>query len=465
MQWNVMLFAALGGFLFGYDTSVINGALFQMKEHFGFSEHSWEAGLIVSIAIAGCFVGAFIPGFFARCWGRRTCIAIADVLFIIGSVVMAVANSASVVLVGRAIVGLGIGICSVIIPVYLAEVTSADSRGAAIVLNNVCLTGAQLIAACVTALFVQFTSINLGWRLALGLGAVPAVVQLIGLIFFLPESPRWLLSKGNVDEAQSAAKRLKIDSPFSSDNHEVAVAMNYGGLLKKGVRRRLLISCMLHILQQVSGINTIMYYSSLILSDAGFKDPKTPVILSIPLAGINSIATVFTVFTVDRWGRRRLLQISALGCLVVTVAMTVVGFLLEKHVSQTAGGWTFLSLLGVYLVFFAPGLGAMPWVVMGEIFPNNLRTPAASVATMCNWASNALVSQVFPSLMGHIGVGGTFSIICACITSAAIFIYFFVVETRGLTLEEIEVLFTKDHKECSSSEDAADNKTPAADAC
>ncbi|PWV10416.1 putative sugar transporter [Trypanosoma cruzi] len=459
MRLSIKFFAALGGFLFGYDTSVINGALFQMKDYFGFSEHSWKAGLIVSIAVIGAFVGAFIPGIASLRFGRRTCIAMADLLFAAGSLLMAVAVNVEMVLVGRAVVGLGIGISSVTVPVYLSEITSAESRGATVVFNGVSLTGAQFIASVVTALLVQFTSIKVGWRVALGLGALPAIVQLVGLVFFLPESPRWLLAKGDRENAFKLAERFEVDI-CRSDESECSenFAINYSGIFKKAMRRRLLIGCMLHVLQQASGINTIMYYSAVILYDAGFKDPKTPVILSIPLAGINAVSTISGLFTVDRWGRRILLQISANACLVITIAMTAVGFFLGNQIPYSIGGWVFLSLLGVYLIFFAPGLGAMPWVVMGEIFPNHLRSTAASLATMCNWASNALVSQVFPILMGSIGVGGTFSVICGCIAFAAVFIQLFVVETKGLTLEEIDLLFNRKNEEEITSENGTNEE-------
>ncbi|KAH9597253.1 Major facilitator [Trypanosoma melophagium] len=442
MRLSLKLFAALGGFLFGYDTSVINGAVFQMKDHFGLSQYSWVVGLIVSIAIAGAFVGACIPALISSRWGRRPCLAIADVLFIVGSVLMAAANGVEMVLVGRAVVGLGIGISSATVPVYLAEITPAAERGATVVFNSICLTGAQFVASAVTAVLVKFTPVNLGWRVALGIGALPAIIQLIGLVLFLPESPRWLLSCGKVEMAREVAAKFDIDICDVEDSVDAEpVSLNYRGLFKKALRKRMFIGCMLHVVQQFSGINTIMYYSSVILYDAGFKDPTTPVILSIPLAGINTIFTILTSFTVDRWGRRLLLQASAYGCFCITVGMTAVGFSLGHRVSYATGGWVFLALLGVYLAVFAPGLGTMPWVVMGEIFPNHLRTSAASVATMSNWASNAVVSQAFPSLMGSIGVGGTFSVLCGCIALSALFIQFFVVETKGLSLEQIEEIF------------------------
>lgn len=181
-----MLCAALGGFLFGYDTTVINGALFQMKDYFGFGEHDWKYALIVAIAITAAFVGAFLAGFIAARFGRRPCIASADVLFIVGSVIMSCAPNVGVILFSRVLVGLAIGISSATIPVYLAEVTEPKHRGATIVLNTFVLTGAQFIAAGFTALMVAFTSENVGWRIAVGVGALPAIMQLICLLLFLP---------------------------------------------------------------------------------------------------------------------------------------------------------------------------------------------------------------------------------------------------------------------------------------
>ncbi|KAG5503409.1 hypothetical protein JKF63_05547 [Porcisia hertigi] len=444
MRTSVMLCAALGGFLFGYDTSVINAALFQMKDHFGFGEHTWQYALIVAIAIAGAFVGAFISGFIAAAYGRRPCIAIADVLFVVGSILMAAAPNVEVVLVSRVIVGLAIGISSATIPVYLAEVTSPKHRGATIVLNNLFLTGAQFIAAGFTALMVVFTSRNVGWRVAIGVGALPAMVQLFCLIFFLPESPRWLLSKGHADLAKVKAEEFDVDLyEFQEGDEMPSVSLDYRRLMARDMRFRVILSSTLQIIQQFSGINTIMYYSSVILYDAGFRDAIMPVVLSIPLAFMNALFTAVAIFTVDKFGRRLLLLISVFGCLALLTVIAVIGYFLGTSIPYSIGGWLFLALLSVFLIFYAPGIGCIPWVIMGEIFPTHLRTSAASVATMSNWASNAIVSQVFPILMGAIGVGGTFTIIASLMVLGCVFVYFFAVETKGLTLEQIDNMFRK----------------------
>lgn len=442
MRAPVLLCAALGGFLFGYDTSVINAALFQMKGHFGFDEHSWQYSLIVSIAIAGAFVGAFASGFISAAFGRRPCIAVADVLFIAGSVLMAAAPNVAVVLVGRVVVGLGIGISSATIPVYLAEVTSPKHRGATIVLNNLFLTGAQFVASGFTAIMVVFTGQNVGWRVAIGIGAFPALVQLFCLLFILPESPRWLLSKGDPERAQLVASEFEVDLCEFQEGDEIpSVSINYRALLARDMRFRVVLSCGLQIVQQFSGINTIMYYSSVILYDAGFQDEIMPVVLSVPLAFMNALFTVVAIFTIDRMGRRTMVLLSCVGCVAVLVIITIIGFLLNKQIPYSVGGWVFLSLLAVFLGFYAPGIGCIPWVVMGEIFPTHLRTSAASVATMSNWAANVLVSQVFPLLMGAIGVGGTFAVITGLMGAGTTFIYFCMVETKHMTLEQIDTMF------------------------
>ncbi|XQJ27295.1 myo-inositol/proton symporter (MIT) [Leishmania guyanensis] len=444
MRASVMLCAALGGFLFGYDTSVINAALFQMKDRFGFGEHSWQYALIVAIAIAGAFVGAFISGFVSASFGRRPCIAVADFLFIVGSVLMAAAPNVEVVLVSRVIVGLAIGISSATIPVYLAEVTSPQHRGATIVLNNLFLTGGQFISASFTAIMVIFTSNNVGWRVAIGIGALPAAVQVFCLLFFLPESPRWLLSKGYSDRAKAVAAEFDVDlCEFQEGDVVPSVSIDYRPLMARDMRFRVVLSSMLQIIQQFSGINTIMYYSSVILYDAGFRDAIMPVVLSIPLAFMNALFTGVGIFTVDRFGRRRMLLISILGCLALLVMIAIIGYFLGTRIPYSVGGWLFLALLAVFLGFYAPGIGCIPWVIMGEIFPTHLRTSAASVATMANWGANALVSQVFPLLLGAIGVGGTFTIIAGLVALGCLFVYFFVVETKGLTLEQIDNMFRK----------------------
>jgi SP family myo-inositol transporter-like MFS transporter 13 len=452
MSASVTVFAALGGLLFGYDTGVVNGALFQLKDHFGFDSSSWIAGLIVSIAIAGAFVGSFLGGVLASKYGRKFAIGSADILFIAGSVILSVAPSVAVVMIGRFVVGLGIGFSSIVIPVYLAEISPPAVRGKVITLNNLFITGAQFLAACVCGVMVHVSGKDVGWRIMFGLGAVPAALQLAGLVLLLPESPRWLQTCNREEEANSIAAKHGIDladlskefggaasSPAGSGAYAL---MDLGALFAPKMRRRVFIGVALQAFQQLSGINTIMYYSADILKDAGFTGDEAPVLWSIPIAFTNALFTVVGIFLVDRWGRRLTLLRSLSGCLCSTVSMAIVGFLMNGGgLEKSVAGWLFLSLLALYLAFFAPGMGPIPWIINGELYPNHLRSSAASMATMSNWASNAFVSQMFPMMMGWIGPGGTFAIVSFFVVLAILFVYGCLPETKQLPLEQIDVLF------------------------
>lgn len=438
--------AAIGGFLFGYDTAVVNGALFQLERDFHLGSNSWQSALVVSIAIVGAFVGSFASGFLASVAGRRVALGLADCLFILGSTILTFSPTVGVIFVGRLIVGFGIGIASVTVPIFLAEITPAQKRGQVVILNGVCICGAQFIAAVTCGLLVHFASVSIGWRVMFGLGAVPALVQLAAIIFVLPESPRWLQSKGYAKQADEVALACGLDvaAPLvaysDSDTLLQVNGVDVGAvsLFSRSMRKRLLIGAALQAFQQFCGINTVMYYSANILKDVGFSGDEAPVLLSIPLAFINAVMTIAATFAVDKFGRRPLLLVSLAGCAFCTTAMVTVGCLQGGAISTHLGGWLFAALLGLYLVSFAPGIGAVPWVVMAEIFPTQLRSSACAVATMSNWLSNAIVSQVFPLLVGSIGIGPTFGIITGIELVAFVFVFFVVPETNQLTLEEIE---------------------------
>jgi SP family myo-inositol transporter-like MFS transporter 13 len=458
--------AALGGFLFGYDTAIVNGALFQLQDEFHFDGNSWQNGLVVSIAIAGAFVGSLLAGIIGSRFGRRRVILCADVLFIIGSATLAAAPDLIVVWIGRLILGLGIGLASVIVPVYLAEMSSAQSRGKVVTVNNFFITGAQFIAASLAALFVATTSPTVGWRVMFGLGIVPAALQLIGLLTFLPETARYLASVGKVDEARAVEEAFGLEHVEYEGANETATSTSANGeqtaclqdnlrpqseaqifrelFFRKENRKRLIVGMGLQLFQQLSGINTVMYYSSQILRDAGFTGNKSPVYWSVPLAATNAFFTLASATKVDSWGRKKVLVISICGFSVALVLMSVLGFVTTYDptaLSKTASGVLFLILLFWYLMCFAPGMGPVPWIVNSEIYPLQKRTVAAGLATMANWGSNALVSQTFPILMGSIGTGGTFLIIAALAGLSLLFVLKVVPETKGLSLEEMDELF------------------------
>lgn len=440
-----LLTAALGGILFGYDTAIVNGGLFQMRKSFHFDLDSWENGLIVAIGVAGAFVGSAVGGWAGDKYGRKKTVVCADLLFILGSIVLAAAPSYAVVLVGRVVIGLGIGLSSVITPVFLAEITAPESRGQAVTLNNFALTGAQFLASIVAVVFVAAEPDDQanpwGWRAMFGLGALPALIQIL-LFQCLPESPRWLiLSKKPKEEILQCVHELGLDPSFIDEQEAEMARLPDRSVVdlftQPSLRRRLVVGCGLQFFQQFAGINTVLYYSSAILNHAGFSGDKDPVYFSAPLAFINALFTLVGYRYVERAGRRPLLIASLIGCLVSTVGFSIVGFASPTDPPPKSSSILFLCCLAAYLMAFAPGIGSVPWVVGSEIFPIDFRTSAASIATMTNWASNTVVSQAFPMLMGSIGLAWTFVIVSGFILAAVGFSWFFVPETRGLTLEEI----------------------------
>nr|AJP61933.1 myo-inositol/H symporter 2 [Herpetomonas muscarum] len=440
MKTSVMLCAALGGFLLAVDMGVINGALFQMKDHFGFDAHSWIYGLIVAIAIPGAFVGAFASGFISARFGRRPSILIADILFIVGSVLMAAAPNVAVILVSRVIVGLAIGIITTVIPIYNVELSSPKERDAAVEFTDKSIPIARVIWSMFTALMVVYTSENVGWRIAIGVGSAPAVVQLVCVIFFLPESPRWLMCKGSSEEAKLVATRFEVDLGEYDESELKSVDMDYRSLLKPDISFRVMLGCALQIIQQFSGINAIMYYSSVILYDAGFC--SNAVMLGMNL---NTNLAGASVFHINVFGHRVQLIASCAVCLLITAIASIIGFTLDRENCDSAGGRLFAVILVLFSLPYGFGIGHIPEVMMGEIFPRHLRTSVASVVTMANWGASGLVSLMCPFLLGAIGVGGTYLMFAALLGLGLVFLWFFAfaVESRGLTLEQVDNRFRR----------------------
>ena len=460
----ILCCSALGGCLFGYDSSNISSAAFLMSRSFHFDLNSWQNGLLVAIGVAGAFLGSAFAGFLGDRYGRKKTLLLADLFFIIGSVVLAAAPDYWTVIGGRVIVGIGIGLSSVITPVFLAEITSPEHRGPAVTLNNVALTGSQFLAALVGIAFVAPSPDDdpnpWQWRAIFGLGAVPALLQII-LLFCIPESPRWMiLSKKPRDEIADAVKRLGLENSNFIEEQEQELARtperSVVELVKNdNLRKRLLIGCGLQFFQQLAGVNIAMYFAPTILSNAGFSGEKDPIYFAAPLAFINCAFTFVSYFFVEKSGRRPILITSIIGCFFAIVAFSTVGFISHDHTDPypKSAAVAFICCLGVFLAFFAPGLGAIPWIINSEIFPIDFRTSGASIATMVNWASNTAVSQTFPILLGKIGLPWTFIIVAGFILAAFVFAFYFVPETKGLSLEQIEELFHSSENEIDEEEE------------
>ncbi|GAB2224729.1 hypothetical protein Drorol1_Dr00005499 [Drosera rotundifolia] len=331
--------AGIGGLLFGYDTGVISGALLYIRDDFEeVDKKTWLQETIVATAVAGATIGAGVGGWLNDRLGRKPTILIADILFFIGALIMAVAPNPSVIILGRVFVGLGVGMASMTSPLYISETSPARIRGALVSTNGLLITGGQFLAYLIN---LGFTQVKGTWRWMLGVAAVPALVQFV-LMLSLPESPRWLYRKDKVSQAEAILSRIypteqveeEMNALKQSIENEIAEEGEIGegniftrvrkALGNKIFRRGLHAGITVQVAQQFVGINTVMYYSPTIVQLAGFASNKTALALSLITSGLNAVGSIVSMAFVDRYGRRRLMIISMIGIITCLIVLAVV---------------------------------------------------------------------------------------------------------------------------------------------
>ncbi|UXI19877.1 mannose-1-phosphate guanyltransferase beta [Sarcoptes scabiei] len=545
INWYIYLvtsLSAIGGFLFGYDTGIVSGSMVFIRDYFHLSTTMQE--IVISVTILTAWLSSFVAGYLTNKFGRKLVILIASFVFTIGGLMMAFAHTEYVLLAGRAIIGFAIGLASMAIPVYIAEAAPVHIRGK-LVSTNVCfITFGQFVASIVAGLFSN-DHIN-GWRWMLGLSAVPSILQLI-FFTFLPESPRWLVQKGRYDLAYQALTKFRYANTVEEDIRTEFASIKESCLNSERdrnnsksikaivsnpmVMRALFVGCLLMIIQQVAGINTVMYYSATIIQMSGVTDKSTAVWLSALTASINFIFSFVGLVLVERLGRRRL-TLSSLFGVIISLLILAAGFQLaeinsppvsfnpnpnddsicsrmrncDQCVSSLICGycfsentksgnkdlfvsllqtnkfngtclpknpatqlpfanssfcvngtrhsmmwteswcpsqysWMTLAGLMLYLFFFAPGMGPMPWTINSEIYPLWTRSFCYSMSTSFNWFFNLLVSLTFLTLTNLLTIYGAFYLYTFFALIGLILFYFFLPETKDKSLEEIEFLF------------------------
>ncbi|KAK7122028.1 hypothetical protein R3I93_022971 [Phoxinus phoxinus] len=526
--YTLAFFSALGGFLFGYDTGVVSGAMLLLKREMNLSS-LWQE-LLVSITVGAAALSALAGGFLNGLFGRRICILLASFIFSAGGIILSVAQSKEVLLCGRLTVGLGIGIASMTVPVYIAEVSPSHLRGQLVTINTLFITGGQFVASVVDGVFSYLP--HDGWRYMLGLSVVPAVLQFSGFLF-LPESPRWLLQNGETQKARLVLSQIRggvdVEDEFESIRSSVEEERNdsSGGpvlwriLAYAPTRRALIVGCGLQMFQQLSGINTVMYYSATIIQMSGVQDDHMAIWLAAATAFTNFMFTLVGVWLVERVGRRKLTLGSILGT-AVSLMVLAAGFLLSAQASppvtfhprdsslhnstcthygfcescmldpacgfcygvngtsvvesscvpvsaantetsaagrcsngtqESAGlfwaynycptsySWIVLLGLVLYLAFFAPGMGPMPWTVNSEIYPLWARSTGNACSAGVNWICNVLVSLTFLHVAQYLTYYGAFFLYSSLAALGFVFVLGCLPETKGLRLEEIESRF------------------------
>lgn len=424
--------AAIGGILFGFDTGIISGAILFVQQDFSLSvsERSWA----VSIVLVGAIIGSASGGYLSDKLGRRKSIISSAALVIIGTAVITLSSDIYFFFAGRFIIGTGIGIASFISPMYISEVAPKSIRGAMVSLTQLMVTVGILVAYVVSLYF----SPSGNWKAMFLAAVIPAAALLIGMII-LPSSPRWLVFEGKVDSAMHVAEEFSYDKEKADDairqmekENEEQKNTKISELWSPAIRYVTIIGITLAILQQATGINTVIYFAPTIFEFAGYGNATASIAASVGVGIVNVVLTVISIFLVDRVGRRPLLLISLSGMILSLLGLSVV-FTIG---AASLGIYTAVFLMA-YIASFAIGLGPIFWLLIAEIYPLRIRGKAMSVATVANWASNFIISLTFLGLVGLLGTNGVFFIYAIVGVFSLIFVWKFIPETKGLSLEEI----------------------------
>lgn len=435
--------AALGGLLFGYDTAVIAGAIGFLQEKFDLSPAM--VGWAASSAIWGCVLGAMLAGYASDKWGRKKMLLITAVLFSVSAVWSALANDLSIFIIARFIGGIGVGAASMLSPLYISESAPAHIRGRLVSIYQLAIVlGINIIYVVNYYISVSGTSawnVDYGWRWMLGSEVIPAAV-FFGLLFLVPESPRWLLA--NRQEAKAREILVKINGSKAGEiENEIKATLNeergsLRELFGKKYRMALIVGVVLALFSQVTGINAIIYYAPEIFKSIGIG-VESAFFQTILIGVINTIFTFVAIWLIDKAGRRKLLLWGVSG-MIVCLLGTALCFQYEVQ-----GPWLLLFILG-FIASFATSLGPIPWVLISEIFPTKTRGVAMSFCTLVLWIGVILITQLTPMSLENFGGATTFYIFLGNAIFLLVFTWLFIPETKQRSLEEIEMSWRSPEK-------------------
>jgi MFS transporter, SP family, galactose:H+ symporter len=426
--------AALGGLLFGYDTGVISGAILFITRDFALDVKLQE--LTISVVLIGCILGSSVAGAIADRRGRRITLLVSGIIFAVGAVLSAIAPSEEVLLVGRLIVGIAIGFCSVVAPLYISEVAPADVRGAMVSLYQFAIT-----IGILAAYIVDLSLANAGaWRWMLGLGVLPALVLIVGMMA-LPESPRFLFKVGLADPARVVLRRIAGHDDIAEEEGAIAESLGvhesgFEAFRAPAVRSALILGFSLAVLQQVTGINTVIYYGPHIFQLAGIASNVASILAETLVGTVNVLLTLVAIFFVDRIGRKPLLYAGISG---MFVALSVLAFAFaQPHLQGSLAGIALGSMM-LYVGSFAYSLGPIVWLLISEIFPLEARGLGMSICTLGNWLANLAVSLFFLTMVQALGASLTFAIYAVLCVVTLLVVWRGVPETKREILEHISL--------------------------
>ncbi|KAH0610636.1 uncharacterized protein H6S33_012163 [Morchella sextelata] len=461
-MWVLTFVAGISGLLFGYDTGVISGALVVIGSDLGPAELSNQQKEFITAATSlGALLAGIVAGALADQIGRKWVVAIADVVFIVGAIMQALSGSVWLMVAGRFVIGIGVGLASLIVPLYLAELSPANYRGRMIIINVLFITFGQVVAYAIGA---GLTHVHGGWRIMVGIGAVPAAAQFV-ILYWLPESPRYLIRKGIEGQAKTILSQIYKGASDRDLDEKVAYIKEFTEDRRPGTAsqkawsdfkslytvpsnlRALIIACGLQGIQQFSGFNSLMYFSATIFKSVGFENPTA---VSLIVAGTNFVMTCVTFLVVDRIGRRRVLIGTLWGCAAgLTICAIAFHYLPRNDAGDVIGGggnrWAILILASqiIYVMFYALGIGNIAWVGQSEVFPYNVRGYGTGMATATNWGANLILGSTFLTMMDKMTPSGAFGFYAILCFLGWLFVIFLYPDLSGFTLEEVAEILGK----------------------
>lgn len=455
--WFICIVAACGGLLFGYDAVVVSGTNSQVVEQFNFSKA--ELGFYVSCVLWGCAIGSGVAGPVSDTYGRKKTLMIASILIFISATWCGLAESPTALIMARLIGGFGIGAATMVCPLYISEVSPEKLRGRMVTLFQLTITIGILM--CVFANwgifnfaashssftnlspFWQWLAVDENWRLMFVAEAIPGILFL-GCAFFIPESPRWLVKKGKLELAEGILARINGYARAKEIVEEIRNALSSEGvvrfsdLFRDKLKKPLVLAILICVLSEGCGVSVVFYYGPQIFENAGF-DLGGSLGGFASIAIVNFIATIFALGFVDSAGRRKLLTVGTIGALLSHAG---IGIMFMNNVT----GWPIVVAINAFVAFFACAIGPVKYVLISEIFPNQVRGKAIALATVCIWMTSAFVAQIFPVIEDLTAPGVIYFIFAAELSLLLLVIKFIMPETKGRTIEEIERSWLKPHK-------------------
>ena len=452
---TIIVISTFGGLLFGYDTGVINGALPYMSETLHLN--AFTEGLVASSLLIGAAIGSVFGGRLSDYYGRRKNILYLGVLFFVATLGCTLAPNLTVMVIFRFLLGLAVGGASVTVLTYLAEISPAESRGRMVTQNELMIVTGQLLAFVCNAILGNTMGDHPHvWRYMLVIAAFPAILLFLGMLI-MPESPRWLVSKRKNEEALVVLRKIRKEDQAKSELKEIQTAFDEEAEIKKPrfndfiavpwLRRILFLGIGIGAVQQITGVNSIMYYGTEILKDAGFET-KAALIGNIANGAISVIATLVGIWLLGRVGRRPLLLGGLIG---TTTALLLIGIFPIIFEGSAVLPYIVLTLTVTFLAFQQGAISPVTWLLLSEIFPLRVRGIGMGISVFGSWVVNFFVGLTFPILLDKIGLSSTFFIFVALGLVAITFVKKFLPETKGLTLEQLEHHFR-------TNNDSDDNK-------